>query len=167
MDIFVWPPDIIEWQGKRLRCALGRSGIVANKCEGDGATPEGTLPLRRVMYRPDRIEPPRTALPLRKIDVNDAWCDDPQDPSYNRLVRLPFAARHEILWRREAIYDVVVELGYNDDPVVAGRGSAIFMHIAKPGYPPTEGCIALGLRDLLSLLGDCPENSRLHIAREH
>lgn len=163
MDIDVWPPDILEWRGRRVRCALGRSGVIADKREGDGATPEGIFPLRRVMYRPDRLDRPPTGLPVRPLTPTDAWCDDPDDPSYNCLVRQPFAARHETLWREDAVYDIIVELGYNDNPISKGLGSAVFLHVARPGCPPTEGCIALELGDLLLLLGDCEEPTGIRV----
>ncbi len=166
MDIQVRPPGVLIWRGRRVRCALGRGGLSADKREGDGATPEGCFPLRRVMYRADRVDRPRTALPVGELRADDGWCDDPEDARYNRLIRLPSASGHEILWREDEIYDVVVVLGFNDDPVVAGRGSAIFLHVATPGYAPTGGCVAVALPDLLSLLGDCDENTRLCISRD-
>jgi len=135
-------------------CALGRSGIVPAeaKREGDGATPAATLPLRRLLFRADRLAPPRTGVPIEPIAPDDGWCDDPDDPAYNRRVRRPFAARHERLWREDGLYDLVGVLGWNDAPPVPGRGSAIFLHVASPGLGPTEGCIALALPDLRSVL---------------
>jgi L,D-peptidoglycan transpeptidase YkuD (ErfK/YbiS/YcfS/YnhG family) len=91
-------------------------------------------------------------VPVEPIGPQDGWCDDPADPAYNRPVRLPYAGRHEELWRADHIYDIIGVLGWNDDPVVRGRGSAIFLHLARPGYPPTDGCVALDLPELLALL---------------
>ena len=135
-----------------VRCALGRGGRRPLKREGDGATPIGSWPLRDVLYRADRVARPRTALPVRAIRRDDGWCDDPVDRNYNRPVRHPYPASAERLWREDALYDVVVVLGYNERPRARGRGSAIFMHVARPGYAPTEGCIALALPDLLRLV---------------
>ncbi len=137
-----------------FRCSLGRAGIVAAaaKREGDGASPAGCWPLRRVWFRPDRVAPPETLLPVVALRPEDGWCDAPAHPAYNRLVRRPFPASHESLWREDGLYDVIVELGYNDDPPVPGRGSAIFLHVARPDLAPTEGCVALGLDDLLGVL---------------
>lgn len=163
MEITVWPPGHLQWRRKRVRCALGRGGVRVEKREGDGATPAGSFPLRRVMYRADRLPAPETGLPVRVLRRDDGWCDDPEDAAYNRLIRTPFAARHETLWRDDALYDVVVELGFNDDPVEVGRGSAIFLHRAKPDYGPTEGCVALALGDLLALLRDCDGETRLTV----
>jgi L,D-peptidoglycan transpeptidase YkuD (ErfK/YbiS/YcfS/YnhG family) len=135
-----------------LRGALGRGGVRADKQEGDGATPAGLLQLRRVLYRADRLRTPACAVPLEPIAPTDGWCDDPDDAAYNRQVRLPHSARHEVLWREDGVYDVLGVLGWNDAPVRRGRGSAIFLHVARPDLAPTEGCIALPLTDLLAVL---------------
>ena len=135
-----------------LRCAVGRAGLRADKREGDEATPLGLLPLRRVLYRADRLARPHAAVPVEPLAPVDGWCDDPNARSYNCLVRLPFSDRFEPLWRDDALYDVIGVLGWNDVPVVRRRGSAIFLHVARPDYAPTEGCIALALSDLLTCL---------------
>jgi L,D-peptidoglycan transpeptidase YkuD (ErfK/YbiS/YcfS/YnhG family) len=143
-------------------CALGRSGIRALKREGDGATPRGRFYLRYVLYRPD-AKRPRAALALRSIRRDDGWCDDPSDRNYNRLVRLPYAARAESLWRPDGLYDVVVVLGHNDVPRVRNRGSAIFLHIARGDFEPTEGCVALRERDLRRLIALLPRRCEIDI----
>jgi len=163
VEITVGADGWLVWPGGRLRCALGRSGVRADKREGDGATPVGTFPLRRLLYRPDRWAPPRTGLPIAAIDPGDGWCDDPTDPAYNRPVRLPCAASHEMMWRDDGLYDVVVVLGHNDAPPVPGLGSAIFLHVARPAWEPTEGCVALALADLLRLVADCDGATVLRI----
>lgn len=152
-DIVVRPPGILTFAGRTYRCALGRSGIVETKTEGDGATPAGRFPLRRVFYRADRIARPETALAVRTLSPTDGWSDDPADPDYNRFVRRPRVPRSEALWRDDALYDLVVEIGFNDDPPIAGRGSAIFVHVARPDFGPTEGCVALPVADLRAILG--------------
>lgn len=136
----------------RWRCAVGHGGVRRDKREGDGATPLAAMPLRRVLYRADRGAPPRCGVPVEPIGPEDGWCDDPADRAYNTAVRLPHPARHERLWREDTLYDIVGVLGWNDDPVVRGRGSAIFLHVASPGYRPTEGCVALSDRDLRAAL---------------
>lgn len=138
--------------GRTMACALGRGGIRAEKREGDGATPVGRFALRRVLYRPDRLAVPVTGLPTSALSPTDGWCDDPGHADYNRPVRLPHPARHERMWRDDHLYDLVVVIGHNDDPVVPGAGSAVFVHLAREGYGPTEGCVALAAPDLLSLL---------------
>jgi len=136
----------------KLPCALGRGGRRARKHEGDGATPVGVWPMREALYRGDRVGRPVTRLPVSPIRPRDGWCDDPRDRNYNRPVRLPYPASHERLWRADHLYDLVIVLGYNDGPRSRGRGSAIFMHLAAPGFAPTEGCIALREADLRKLL---------------
>ena len=153
-DIIVTSDGLLSFGGLQFRCALGKGGVrpEAEKREGDGATPFGRYPLRRVFYRADRLAAPQTGLPLQALTPQDGWCDDPLDPAYNRLVTLPYAASHEKLWREDPVYDVIVVLGHNDDPPVPGLGSAIFLHVARPDYSGTEGCVALALPDLLALL---------------
>ncbi len=129
--------------GMTTPCALGRSGVTPAKREGDGATPKGRFALVSVLYRPDRLPRPVTALPVHPIARNDGWCDDPADRNYNRPVTLPHAASHERLWRDDHLYDVVVVVDYNLRNPVPGRGSAIFLHIAAPGFTPTAGCVAV------------------------
>lgn len=135
------------------RAAVGRSGIRAEKVEGDGVSPIGCWPIRRVLYRADKLKAaPVSVFETTAIDLWDGWCDAADHPDYNRPVRLPFAASHEELWRKDDLYDIVVVLGQNDDPVVPGAGSAIFLHIASDGYGPTAGCAALTLEDLREFL---------------
>jgi L,D-peptidoglycan transpeptidase YkuD (ErfK/YbiS/YcfS/YnhG family) len=142
----------LRFGSQRFPCALGRSGCTARKREGDGATPIGQWRIRAILYRPDRVLRPRTALPVRAIRRRDGWCDAAADRNYNRPVRLPYPASAERLWREDALYDLLVVLDYNERPRARGRGSAIFMHVAKLGYAPTEGCIALARPHLARLL---------------
>lgn len=153
-DIVVTSGGVLSFGGLRFRCALGKGGVrpEAEKREGDGATPLGRYPLRQVFFRADRLAAPQTRLPLQVLTPQDGWCDDPLDPAYNRFVTLPYGASHEKLWRDDAVYDLIVVLGHNDDPPIPGLGSAIFMHVARPDYSGTEGCVALALPDLLALL---------------
>lgn len=166
MELVVSSAGRLEYGGEAWPCALGRGGIVADKREGDGGTPAGTFPLRRVLYRPDRLQRPATALPVEEIAADQGWCDDPGHRDYNRLVGLPFAASHEKLWRDDGLYDLVVILGHNDSPPVPGKGSAIFMHVARPDYGPTEGCVALARPDLLALLAQCRPGDAIRINRD-
>lgn len=153
--VFLASPEVFRLpDGRVMPCTLGRAGIVPAevKREGDGASPAGIWPMRRVFYRPDRVEPPQTALDRVPLRPFDGWCDAPGHPLYNRPVRLPFPASHETLWREDHVYDLIVELGYNDAPVRDGAGSAIFLHLMRPDSAPTEGCVALALADLLEVL---------------
>ena len=119
-----------------------------SKREGDGATPIGRFAMRQVLYRADRGPRPRTTLPSRAIRTFDGWCEDPNDPNYNRLIRLSPRYQGDRLTREDHLYDLIVVLGYNDDPVVPGLGSAIFLHVARPDFSPTEGCVALARSEL-------------------
>ncbi|MBA4012954.1 MAG: hypothetical protein C0481_13885 [Phenylobacterium sp.] len=140
--------------GRITRCALGKGGVIAaaDKREGDGKSPLGTWGIRRVLFRPDKGGPPQTRLPTKALERDDGWCDAPGDPAYNRAVKLPHPASAEQMWRDDEVYDLVCILAHNDDPPVPGLGSAIFMHLARPGYTPTEGCVALSREDMLELL---------------
>jgi L,D-peptidoglycan transpeptidase YkuD (ErfK/YbiS/YcfS/YnhG family) len=157
----VSPEGHLKWRGKTYRCALGRAGIAMTKREGDGATPVGCFNLRRVLYRPEREDAPQTLLAVEAIYEVDGWCDDPEDPEYNRPVSLPHGASAEAMWREDSLYDIVVVLGHNDAPVIPGCGSAIFLHVATPAYAPTEGCIALAREDLLKIIQDCDSETQV------
>lgn len=145
------------------RCALGRNGIRKKKREGDGFTPAGRYPIRRLFYRADRLDRPNTKLPVQKIEPHDGWCDDPSDIAYNQPVVLPYKASAESMWRQDGLYDLVVILGHNDNPAVPKAGSAIFLHIASFNYDPTEGCIAVALHDLQSVLLELDIHSEIQI----
>jgi L,D-peptidoglycan transpeptidase YkuD (ErfK/YbiS/YcfS/YnhG family) len=152
MQALVHPDGRMVLGGLVFRAALGRGGVRRDKQEGDGATPAGLLPLRRVFYRADRVPSPDCIVPVEPIVPTDGWCDDPSHADYNRFIHLPHAGRHEELWRQDALYDLIGVLGWNDSPVQRDRGSAIFLHVARPDYAPTEGCVALALGDLRHLL---------------
>jgi len=150
---FLLQRGLLTGAGQKCRAVCGRAGVTTHKREGDEATPAGVLNLVRVLYRADRLgKPPRCAVPVEPIGPHDGWCDDPADPAYNRPVRLPYAGRHEALWREDGIYDIAGVLDWNAAPVIPGRGSAIFLHVARPDFAPTAGCIALALPDLLACL---------------
>ena len=152
--------------GMEFRCALGQAGVIGAelKREGDGKSPLGTWPMRKVFFRPDRLAAPDTGLECVPLAPNDGWCDAPGDPLYNRPVLLPYRASHERLWRDDHAYDLIVELGYNDNPPLDARGSAIFLHVAGPDLAPTQGCIALADHHLLQVLGMCSRDTALEIA---
>lgn len=145
---FLLKDGLLSGAGLKLRAAFGRGGTRLEKREGDGATPTGTLQLLRILYRADRLPPPRCGVPVEPLSPQDGWCDDPADTAYNRPVRLPYPASHEELWRGDELYDIIGVLDWNISPAVPGRGSAIFLHIATPDYAPTAGCVALARLDL-------------------
>jgi len=145
-----WRASYGEWT---WRAAVGRNGVTRNKVEGDGASPAGRWLIRRVLYRADKLgAAPATVFHTATIARDDGWCDAPEHASYNRPVRLPMAASHEEMWRKDDLYDIVVVLGHNDDPVVPGAGSAVFLHVASAGYSPTAGCASMSRADLLEFL---------------
>jgi L,D-peptidoglycan transpeptidase YkuD (ErfK/YbiS/YcfS/YnhG family) len=139
-----------------MPCALGRSGTTRAKREGDGASPVGRFGVIQAFYRADRGPRPRTLLPLTRIAPGQGWCDDPRDRRYNSPVPLPCPSSHEAMWRADHLYDLVVDIAWNRGPVVRGRGSAIFLHLARPGFEPTAGCVAVDggvIRRLLERIG--------------
>lgn len=142
----------LSFVGKKYHCAIGKGGFSADKKEGDGCTPLGIFPLRECWYRADKIKKPKTNLPLKIIAPDDGWSDDIKATDYNKHVKLPYNFSHEKLWRDDDVYDLIIPLGYNDSSIIPGKGSAIFMHIARGNYEPTEGCVALKLDDLLEIL---------------
>jgi L,D-peptidoglycan transpeptidase YkuD (ErfK/YbiS/YcfS/YnhG family) len=148
---------------RRWRCTLGAGGVREDKVEGDAATPVGEFPLRRIYFRNDRLVLPKVTLPARPINEHDGWCDDPRAPIYNRLVRIPNEWSHEKMWREDALNDLVVVVGYNDDPPEGEWGSAIFLHLAREDYGPTQGCVAFARDDLLELLPLLTHETRLRV----
>jgi L,D-peptidoglycan transpeptidase YkuD (ErfK/YbiS/YcfS/YnhG family) len=133
--------------------ALGRGGRTSRKREGDGATPIADMRLLYGFFRKDQVKSPLgTTLPMTPIDKTMLWCDAPQDASYNRPARLPFKPSHEKMMRGDHLYDICLVMDWNMSSRSRNRGSAIFFHLAKPGYQPTEGCVAIKRRDMLRLL---------------
>jgi L,D-peptidoglycan transpeptidase YkuD (ErfK/YbiS/YcfS/YnhG family) len=149
-----------SWQ---LPVALGRSGIKANKREGDGATPRGRFRLVRLWWRADRSSRPRTLLPLRRIGPDDGWCEDPDDRHYNRPIKLAAGQSGDRLRREDRLYDLIIEIDHNTRPRISGRGSAVFIHVARPGFAPTAGCVALRASILLRVLERLGPKTRMSV----
>jgi L,D-peptidoglycan transpeptidase YkuD (ErfK/YbiS/YcfS/YnhG family) len=148
---------------QRIAVALGRAGIKADKREGDGATPAGRFRPVRLWWRGDRSPRPAALLPARPIDPADGWCEDPADRRYNRPIRLEPGATGDRLTRGDALYDLIIEIDHNTRPRIAGRGSAVFIHVARPGLGPTAGCIAMPAPALRRLLRRLGRNTRIVI----
>jgi L,D-peptidoglycan transpeptidase YkuD (ErfK/YbiS/YcfS/YnhG family) len=146
-----------------IRVALGRTGVKADKREGDGGTPRGQFHPVRLWWRADRLPPPHTMLPLRRIGQADAWCENPRDRRYNQPFRRSANEPGDRLRRDDALYDLIVEIDHNTRPRVAGRGSAVFLHVARPGYGPTQGCVAMRRQDLQRLLRRLSPKTRIMI----
>jgi L,D-peptidoglycan transpeptidase YkuD (ErfK/YbiS/YcfS/YnhG family) len=158
--------------GQYYRCAVGKKGLIsgADKAEGDGCTPVGVFPLRRLFYRPDIYAPDqiKTELHLVPMENHHGWCDDPTHPAYNTLVdvrALNTCVSHEKLWR-DHVYNLVIEVGYNDDSIVPWKGSAIFIHLARANYTGTEGCIAFSESDLMRIISHLSPSSMLNIEKK-
>jgi L,D-peptidoglycan transpeptidase YkuD (ErfK/YbiS/YcfS/YnhG family) len=162
-DLEFRAPKTLICDGRTFDCTMGRGGLKPEKREGDGGTPTGQFALRAVYYRPDRIAPPVTQLPLYPILPDDLWCDDPNHPLYNQRTRQPFMPSAEALWRADHAYDLFIVIGHNDNPPVPGLGSAIFIHLKHDDDRPTAGCLALTRNDLLDLLPALTPQSRLVI----
>lgn len=165
MNFVARSDGVFHFGGRRVRCALGRAGVTpaSDKREGDGTSPAGVWPIRKVLYRPDKGRP-ATSLTAEAIARDDAWCDAPDDPEYNRPVKLPFSGSFERMWRDDELYDIVVVLGHNDDPPRPHMGSCIFLHLARPGYEPTQGCVALAREDLEAFLAEAKPGDTVEIA---
>ena len=147
----------------QIRVAIGRAGILANKREGDGGTPRGRFRLVRLWWRADRAPRPRTLLPVRRIGKHDGWSEDPKDRLYNRPILVPDGTLGDRLWRQDSLYDLIIELDHNTRPRVAGRGSAVFIHVARQGFNPTAGCVALPAPRLQRLLERIGPKTRIVI----
>lgn len=153
----------LSFNGQTYPCAIGKSGITKDKIEGDHASPAGLYPLKTLYYRADKLDCPDTVLSCKEITRNDGWCDDPTNLAYNKPVSLPFSASHEALWRDDNLYDLIIALGHNDNPPIPGKGSCIFIHIAKDLYDGTEGCIALNKQDFLKVLLNIKPDTQIEI----
>ncbi|WND03394.1 L,D-transpeptidase family protein [Temperatibacter marinus] len=148
----------------KAKCSSGKKGFIPHLDgkEGDQMTPAGTYTVRQVFYRPDRISHPHTKVKIDPLSPDLGWCDDPHHKFYNKLVRLPFSSSHEKLWREDHVYDIIVVISHNDDPVVPFAGSAVFMHLARDDFSPTEGCIAMRLDSMLKFLSMVSVEDPLH-----
>ena len=161
--IIIKKSGYLEYKNLKFRCALGKAGIKKKKKEGDNITPEGTFKIIKVYYRPDKIKNFVTSIKKKKIKKNIGWCDDPVSNSYNKEIKLPSRFSHEKLYRKDNLYDLILVLNYNTNPIIKNKGSAIFIHIAKKNYEPTAGCIALKKKDLVELLKKIKKKTKIKI----
>jgi len=161
--IIVKRSENLLFKNLKFKCSLGKNGVTKNKVEGDKCTPSGIYRLKQVFYRADRIKKITTNLKKIKIKKNMGWCDDSSSKKYNHLIKIPNKFSHEKLYRKDHIYDIIVVLNYNMNPVIKKKGSAIFMHIAKKNYSKTLGCIGLKKNDLLEILNKVKKNNKIKI----
>ena len=149
--------------GWTVPVALGRGGILANKREGDGGTPSGTYRPLKLWWRADRHLRPQTYLPVRTIRPEDAWCEDPSDRHYNQPIRLVRDQPGDRLTREDHLYDFIVEIDHNTVPRIPGRGSAVFLHLARPNFSPTAGCVSMTKSSMLRLLRRMGQQTKIMI----
>ena len=145
----------------KIKCAIGKNGVTKNKHEGDLKTPKGIFRFKKVFYRRDRIKFFKSQIKKYYIKKNIGWCDDPASKYYNKEVRFPFKGSAEKLWRKDNIYDLIIIIDYNFNPIIKNKGSAIFLHICKKNYAPTKGCLAINKKDMLNLLVNVKNNTKL------
>jgi len=153
----------ISYSNYKAKCAVGKRGISIKKKEGDFITPKGTFKIREIFYRKDRVHNLITRIKKTVIRKNMGWCDDPKSKKYNKLIYFPFKHSAEKLYRRENIYDIILVLNFNMNPVKKNKGSAIFIHVAKKNFQPTQGCIVLNKNELINLLKSIKKNTVVKI----
>ena len=143
---------LLLYKGYKLKCAIGKSGIINTKKEGDLATPRGTFKLGNLYYRKDRNKSLICKIKKRIIKKNMGWCNDSRSKNYNQEIKIPFKYRAEKLYRKDNIYDIFINIKYNHSPIIKGKGSAIFLHLSTKKYKATSGCVALLKKDLLKII---------------
>ena len=161
--IIVKKSGYLQYKNLKFRCALGKAGIKKKEKEGDNVTPKGIFKITSMYYRPDRIKNIITAIKKIKIKKNMGWCDDPDSHFYNQQISLPNKFGHEKLYRNDSLYDLILVLNYNVNPIIKNKGSAIFIHVAKKNYKKTKGCIALKKKHLIELISKIKKNTKIKI----
>ena len=161
--IFINKSGYLEYKDLKFRCALGKSGVKRKKVEGDNITPIGTFKINNIYYRRDHIKKIFSKFKLIEIKKNMGWCDDPKSKQYNQLIRLPNKYKHEKLYRKDNIYDLILVLNYNTRPILKNKGSAIFIHVATKNYKKTAGCIALKKEHLIRLVERINKKTKINI----
>jgi L,D-peptidoglycan transpeptidase YkuD (ErfK/YbiS/YcfS/YnhG family) len=161
--IIVKKSGYLKYKNFKFRCALGKGGIKQKEREGDFITPKGKFKLIKIYYRFDRIKKINSTLKTIKIKKNMGWCDDVSSNYYNKQIKISKKIGHEKLHRKDNLYDIIVVLNYNLNPIIKGKGSAIFLHVAKKNYNKTQGCIALKKNELLSLISKIKKNTQIRI----
>ena len=161
--IIVKNSGYLKYKNLKFHCALGKAGIKKKKIEGDNITPKGIFKINKIYYRADKIKNIKTSLKKIKIKSNMGWCDDPSSNFYNKEIKLPTIFSHEKLYRKDNLYDLIVVLDYNMNPIIKNKGSAIFIHIANNSYKKTKGCIALRKKHLIKIISQIKKNTKVKI----
>ena len=156
----------LTYNNYKAKCAIGKRGIGFKRKEGDLITPKGKYKIKYILYRKDRIRKIQSKIKTIAIKKNMGWCDDTKSKKYNRLIKLPSSNSHEKLYKKESIYDLILVLNYNMNPIVKGKGSAIFIHVAKKNYKKTEGCVALKKIHLLKIVKGLKKNTVVKIVNQ-
>ena len=161
--IIVKKTGYLKYKNLKFRCALGKAGVKKKGKEGDNITPKGIFKINKIYYRPDKIKNFTSVLKKIKIKRNMGWCDDPKSNFYNQQIKLPSKFSYEKLYRSDNLYDIILVLDYNTNPIIKSKGSAIFIHIAKNSYKKTKGCIALKKKHLVKLISQIKINTKIKI----
>lgn len=161
--IIVKKTGYLTYKNLKFRCALGKAGVKKKEKEGDNITPKGIFKINKIYYRPDKIKNFTSVLKKIKIKRNMGWCDDPKSNFYNQQIKLPSKFSYEKLYRSDNLYDIILVLDYNTNPIIKSKGSAIFIHIAKNSYKKTKGCIALKKKHLVKLISQIKINTKIKI----
>jgi L,D-peptidoglycan transpeptidase YkuD (ErfK/YbiS/YcfS/YnhG family) len=161
--IFINKSGYLEYKDLKFICALGKAGVKRKKVEGDNITPIGTFKINNIYYRRDRLKKIFSKFKLIEIKKNMGWCDDPKSKQYNQLIRIPNKYKHEKLYRKDNIYDLILVLNYNTRPILKNKGSAIFIHVATKNYKKTAGCIALKKKHLIRLVEKINKKTKINI----
>ena len=155
----------LTFNNYRAKCSIGKRGIGIKRKEGDLITPKGKYKIKYILYRKDRV---KFQSKIKKIIITKkmGWCDDPNSKQYNKLVKLPSVYKYEKLYKKENIYDIILVLNYNMNPIVKNKGSAIFIHVAKKNYKKTEGCVAIEKKQLVKIAKDLKKNTKVLIENQ-
>lgn len=162
--IIVKKTGYLRFKNLKFKCALGKAGIKKKNKEGDNITPNGEFKIIKIYYREDRIKKFKTQIKKIKIKKNMGWCDDPNSPNYNRLIKIPNKYKYEKLYRKDNVYDLIMAINYNMNPIIKNKGSAIFIHVAKNYYKKTKGCIGLKKKNLIELISLIKKNTKIKIS---
>ena len=153
----------LTYKDYKAKCAIGKRGINNKRREGDLITPKGIYKIKYILYRKDRVKNIQTKIRKIVIKKNMGWCNDPKSKKYNKLIKLPSVYSYEKLYKKENIYDIILVLNYNTNPVLKNKGSAIFIHIARRNYEKTEGCVAIVKRSLIKIIKELKKNTKIKI----
>jgi L,D-peptidoglycan transpeptidase YkuD (ErfK/YbiS/YcfS/YnhG family) len=155
--------NYLAYDDYKVKCALGKRGIGNKRREGDFITPKGKFKIKYILYRKDRIKRIQSKIKKIIIKKNMGWCNDPLSKDYNKLIKIPSEYNYEKLYKKDNVYDIILVLNYNMNPVVKNKGSAIFIHVTKANYKKTEGCVAIKKIHLLKIIKELKNNTKIKI----